>query len=174
MKYVGTVFKEVIVAKGINYTDIINENEIELTEAQYNNIPIPCKLVDGEFIACDFPYIAESIEGYCGNAKIATGSYVGTGKYGSSNPTSITVNGKPAFVIISTLHQYALGDPNLSGLSVLSTASGSWKLIPTVTEQANGTYKISWYLPTGGGVTQNGGSQMNNSGTTYYYTVLMK
>lgn len=57
MKYVGTLYKDVIVAKGINYTDFVDEREIELTEAQYNTIPIPCKLVDGEFIPCEMPEI---------------------------------------------------------------------------------------------------------------------
>lgn len=55
MKYVGTVQNDVIVAKGINYTDYQDPNEIELTEEQYNSIQTPCKLVDGEFVQCDFP-----------------------------------------------------------------------------------------------------------------------
>lgn len=57
MRYTASVFKGVIVAKGINYTDFIDKNEIELTEYQYNTIPIPCKLIDGEFVPCDFPEI---------------------------------------------------------------------------------------------------------------------
>ena len=55
MRFVGSIYKDVIVSKGINYTDYIDKNEIELTEEQYNSIPIPCKLVNGEFISCDFP-----------------------------------------------------------------------------------------------------------------------
>ena len=55
MIYVGTLENDVIVAKGINYTDYIDEREIEFTEEQYNAIPIPCKLVDGEFVSCDYP-----------------------------------------------------------------------------------------------------------------------
>lgn len=55
MRYTGTVQKGVIVAKGINYTDYIGENEIELTEEEYNTIPIPCRKVDGEFIPCELP-----------------------------------------------------------------------------------------------------------------------
>ena len=55
MRYVGTLKDDVIVAKGINYTDFKDEREIELTEEQYNSIPIPCKLVDGEFVECDYP-----------------------------------------------------------------------------------------------------------------------
>ncbi len=54
-KFTATIQNNVIVAKGINYTDYVDEREIELTEEQYNTIPIPCKLVDGEFVPCDFP-----------------------------------------------------------------------------------------------------------------------
>lgn len=55
MIYTGTLYKGVIVAKGINYTDYVDEKEIELTEEQYNTIQTPCKLVDGEFIPCEYP-----------------------------------------------------------------------------------------------------------------------
>jgi hypothetical protein len=55
MKYTGTLQNGVIVAKGINYTDYNDPNEIELTEYEYNTIPIPCKLVDGEFVLCEYP-----------------------------------------------------------------------------------------------------------------------
>lgn len=56
MRYVGTLYKDVVISKGINYTDFVDEREIELTEEQYNTIPVPCKLVDGEFVACDYPH----------------------------------------------------------------------------------------------------------------------
>ena len=55
MRYVATVKDGVIVTKGINYTDFVDPNEIELTEEQYNTISIPCKLVDGEFVPCEYP-----------------------------------------------------------------------------------------------------------------------
>ena len=55
MRYVATITDDIIISKGINYTDFIDENEVELTEEQYNSIPIPCKLIDGEYIACEFP-----------------------------------------------------------------------------------------------------------------------
>jgi len=55
MKYVATLENDIITSKGINYTDFVDEREIELTEEQYNTIPIPCKLINGEFIPCDFP-----------------------------------------------------------------------------------------------------------------------
>ena len=56
-KFTATIQNNVIVAKGINYTDYVDEREIELTEEQYNTIPIPCKLVDGEFVPCESPKV---------------------------------------------------------------------------------------------------------------------
>lgn len=57
MRYVGTISQGVIIAKGINYTDYIDENEIELTEEQYNTIQTPCKVVNGIFKPCEYPKI---------------------------------------------------------------------------------------------------------------------
>ncbi len=56
MRYVATITTEgVIVSKGINYTDFVDKNEIELTEEEYASIPIPCKKENGVFVPCDFP-----------------------------------------------------------------------------------------------------------------------
>ena len=57
MKYAAILYNDVIVAKSKNYTDNIDKNEIELTEKQYNSIPIPCKLVNGEFVPSEFPKV---------------------------------------------------------------------------------------------------------------------
>ena len=57
MRYVGSLLDGIIVSKGINYTDYIDKKEIELTEEQYNSIPIPCKLVDGNFVPCEYPKV---------------------------------------------------------------------------------------------------------------------
>jgi hypothetical protein len=55
MRYVAILRKGVVVSKGINYTDYKDENEIEISASDYDNIPIPCKIVDGEFVPCDYP-----------------------------------------------------------------------------------------------------------------------
>lgn len=57
MRYVGSLLDGIIVSKGINYTDYVDNKEIELTEEQYNSIPIPCKLVNGEFVPCEYPKV---------------------------------------------------------------------------------------------------------------------
>ena len=55
MRYTATIKDNIIIAKGINHTDYVDEREIELTEEQYDSVPIPCKLIDGKFIPCEFP-----------------------------------------------------------------------------------------------------------------------
>ena len=55
IRYTGILQNNVIVAKGKSYTDYVDKREIELTEEQYNTLPIPCKLVNGEFIPCEYP-----------------------------------------------------------------------------------------------------------------------
>ena len=57
MRYVTTVENGICTSKGINYTGFIDGREIELTEEQYNTIPIPCKLINGKFVPCEFPQI---------------------------------------------------------------------------------------------------------------------
>lgn len=57
MRYVGSVIEGIIISKGIAYTDYVDEREIELTEKQYNSIPIPSKRVNGEFIPCEHPKV---------------------------------------------------------------------------------------------------------------------
>ncbi len=57
IKYTGTIIDNVIMAKGIAYTGFVGNNEIELTKEQYDTIPIPCKLVDGDFVPCDLPTV---------------------------------------------------------------------------------------------------------------------
>lgn len=57
MRYVATVENGICTSKGINYTGFVDDREMELTEEQYNTIHIPCKLVDGEFIPCEFPKV---------------------------------------------------------------------------------------------------------------------
>lgn len=60
--------------------------------------------------------------------QIATGSYVGTGKYGSNNPNSLTFEFEPKVVIISTDGDYvtAIGWPYIWGSSNMYTQRDSF------------------------------------------------
>lgn len=55
MIYIGIKLKDIVISKAIKYEEFIGANELEITKAQYDNLPIPCKLVDGAFIPCDYP-----------------------------------------------------------------------------------------------------------------------
>lgn len=97
--------------------------------------------------------------------KIATGSYVGTGTAGSSNPNSLTFDFDPQLVIITG--QY-------SGSQI------AWPLLfmrnnTTAFEMGEGAYTckvtwngkiVKWYS------TENAGRQMNYDGRKYYYVAI--
>lgn len=102
MKYVATVQDNIIVAKGINYTDYVAENEIELTEEEFNTIPIPCRKVDGEFIPCDFPEveIVEEETDHVYPTQIELVSYTGTDTAGEANPCSVTFSFAPKIAVM--------------------------------------------------------------------------
>lgn len=121
------------------------------------------------------------------SARLNTGSYVGTGKYGNGNPNSLTFNGKPVIVLVYPVFEVD-GSSSADGASGLYPGDyGYWKssFIWTngVTMMRIGgdsweynvyfhqTRKsLSWYLgPTGSNVS----SQLNISGQKYGYTALL-
>ncbi len=54
--------------------------------------------------------LASALQSVRGYAKIQTGSYVGTGTYGASNPCSLTFSSIPKFIIISRTSQDAYSE----------------------------------------------------------------
>lgn len=112
---------------------------------------------------------AEDAEAVADKAKIATGSYTGTGTYGASNPNSLTFDFVPkvilffssASVIYAGINNYPLillwGTTTQFG----TTSSGTDKY-SIVTYSGN---TMSWYsLGTAG--------QFNVSGTTYKWVAI--
>ena len=122
-------------------------------------------------------------------AKIQTGSYTGTGTYGSSNPNSLTFNFKP-FQVQIVPYGFSEGNFNnysfIPSLSKISLSEGfylSFTINPqrVVTAQStdgtvnyfiNGKWNdsekmLSFYVQSGDDDTQ-----MNNSGTSYFYVGL--
>lgn len=103
-----------------------------------------------------------------GRAKIVTGSYTGTGTYGSDNKNSLTFEFVPKLVVILPEGTYS---PNVlllvNGLTrtgILEKSSSYWAL--TVSWSDN---TVSWYAPNG---TDGGEEQMNKSGITYRYCAI--
>lgn len=114
--------------------------------------------------------VTEKFEAALGlpGVQIATGSYVGTGTYGSSNPTTLTFDDPPIVVIIrSATSSGRYGIILINGLT--STGADSLGSSSTSTYSCN----ISWNGNSVGFYNDNSGTgpstQMNASGMTYYY-----
>lgn len=98
-----------------------------------------------------------------GGAKIATGSYVGTGTYGSSNPCSLTFDFEPKILVISevsraneAIMQYGCG------LSLYKFTSGYGY---SITLSWTGM-TVSWYQKDAAY------AQLNTSRSTYRWTAI--
>jgi hypothetical protein len=99
--------------------------------------------------------------------RVATGSYVGTGTYGSSNKTSITFDFVPKVVFISPKDTHTYNAfPYIVGNTRFYLQQGSTTVSNAVTW--SGT-KMSWYTISSGASAE---SQCNTSGTTYYYVAI--
>lgn len=116
--------------------------------------------------------------------QIATGSYVGTGTYGASNPNTLTFEFEPKLVIIYQLNggHYTLfiwGQTTVcewtmnsgTGGAVLSCSYGgntmSWNII-----LGNYDYFRYWSDTIGSSNSNQASHQLNGSDVTYYYTAI--
>ena len=124
-----------------------------------------------------------------GAAKIQTGSYVGTGTYGASNPNSLTFGFRANFISItgpelkyqefSNEVSYEICRLVYSNnyLYVLQTEHTVYSSSETYKNTASKIYNFSWSDNTfkwnngmsGTGSTFDSITQMNHSGTTYYW-----
>ena len=185
MKYVGTIYADVIIAKGKNYTDIVDENEIELTEEQYNTIPIPCRLVEGEFVKCDYPAeqaeiihdplgiqdggtgatTAEEALKNLGACRIITGSYAGTCTSSTLAPVDIHFDEFPLLMLVQCGEGFAIVREGLG--TFITTYNGTVISNTTVSyyTAADGSATVRWTLSSVSMRT----TLMNNAGTSYKY-----
>lgn len=116
--------------------------------------------------------LIETLQAAAGSgAKIATGSYVGTGTYGSSNPCSLTFDFSPTLLFISFVSgrtdEYGGGslDPIVNGQS-----ESIWKTGGTLSrEYVYLTWageKVSWYS------SSHINAQMNYKNCIYRYVAI--
>lgn len=116
-----------------------------------------------------------------GVARIATGSYTGTGTYGSDNPNSLTLPFKPKLLMIApAAYGIDFEDTNTSTFFYESAIwfAGTTKLayrdsithydIAYCTFSASGN-TISWYSNTANGLAR---TQLNTAGTKYAYIAI--
>ena len=108
--------------------------------------------------------------------RIATGSYKGTGKYGSSNPNSLTFDFVPKIVIIREVNNGRMAIMPTHGWSSSYTAK-AYQVMGHTTANLSPAYNmgkisgktISWYWNSTGSQSLD---QLNESGATYYYTAI--
>ena len=107
--------------------------------------------------------------------KIVSGSYTGTGTYGSDNKNSLTFDGTPKLLIVSSTVSSAYGGsrtyPQLifvygeSG-SIASLITNGSDVFASATVSRSGD-TVSWYSADGAA------QQLNVSGTKYYYIAII-
>ena len=110
-----------------------------------------------------------------GNCRIATGSYVGTGKQGPDNPTKLTFDFKPLWVMVGM----SLDDKNISTATDPSTYWGSTFIYPLRCAESGtggsllvtwGDNWVSWHCDED--TEDDGDSQNNSKGYTHYWVAL--
>lgn len=104
--------------------------------------------------------------------QIATGSYVGTGKYGSSNPNSLTLEFQPLIVIIHGQTKSANNPSYDYGYTIMVRPATRYETIVTYAALGYsgtiiwGNNEVSWFAE------GNPGCQFNLSGEQYEYVVI--
>ena len=128
-------------SSGNIYTE--QEYEAKITDVLGNLIAIPAdQIKDG--------------------VKIATGSYTGTGTYGSSHPNSLTFEFEPKLVLVNENSQY--------GLIAIKDCTAALAAVNTMEQRVTwGNRTVSWYCT---GTNQSAYTQYNAAGTTYNYIAI--
>ena len=134
----------------------------------------------GEQGGYEYQYLGIPFENAATAPKIATGSYVGTGKYGSSNPNSLTLGFAPKLIFLYALSGVDEEGYNINkkivniaylvyNLSYASTGGGASSTGSTLSYVVRVSWLgdgVSWYAY---GSSANAIFQHNNAGTIYYY-----
>lgn len=100
--------------------------------------------------------------------KIATGSYVGTGTYGSSNPCSLTFDFVPTIIFVQQL----TGSWPIYGAIMVALYGVPQAVVARSSSVVTDNYltwsntKVSWYS------SEDRYQQMNESGCTYKYVAI--
>lgn len=109
-------------------------------------------------------------------AKIATGTYKGTGKYGASNPCIINCGFAPKFFVLMGFGSRSYDRCVYIGVKGFNYLVAHYSS-QTVSGTASGTY--SWWIEntfTDSGVSyytaKGAAEQMNTSGATYYWVAI--
>ena len=110
------------------------------------------------------------------HVKIATGSYVGTGKYGPDNPNSLTFDGNPQMVVVSIVSELGCAGAYPDYFDGWSEGNFMWVKGATYSGGYSGKidileteHGISWNTAS----NQDASKQCNESGKTYRYFAIV-
>ena len=103
-----------------------------------------------------------------GTAKIATGSYVGTAKYGSRNPNTLTFDFEPKYLFISGNLKDSGGSAELSLIRGQTLTSSRYAERHTNIDVSWNGKTVTWYSING----QGSEDQLNYSNTTYRWVAI--
>ena len=116
-----------------------------------------------------------------GKARIQTGSYVGTGTYGASNPCSLTFDSRKTFFYIWNQSKFAIVTRNYTDgffQVFLANLTAEYKIIGS--QSVSGRYtsvymkktdmEITWYAS--GELSESASLQQNIKNTVYYYLAI--
>lgn len=112
----------------------------------------------------------ETLVGGKGNCRIATGSYVGDGKYGASNPCTLSFDFKPLWLMIGEGQTSESTTPEMMDTSFFvypsrgaSSVSGKALRVTWADDY------VKWYCTSS---LSSAGAQNNTEGCTYYWVAL--
>lgn len=129
----------------------------------------------GEQDGYEYQYLGVPFENAVGASKIETGSYVGTGTYGSSNPNSLTFGFEPKVVFIHAngsssycqFYCFALTDV-YSSFGYMGSVDGTMQTTDQYRAKVSNNL-LNWYYD--GGASQ-ALRQFNSTGFTYTYIAI--
>ena len=128
----------------------------------------------------EYEYLGTPFDNAREAPKVATGSYVGTGTYGSGNPNSLTFKFTPKLLFVAGV----FGRPNTTGNGTMTiitaTETEAYSNVQYREDSATSvTYRfegntVTWWSTQGSfsSTSQNGAQQGNKAGVTYYYLAL--
>lgn len=154
-----------------NQTKITSEYRENIGEYEYVSSTNRNAYPDsGTLNGFTYTYLAIPFENAREGAKIATGSYVGTGTYGASKPCSLTFEFEPKALIV-----YRVGNVPTNEYSVLMIGTSALEKVMTGTTYSTNGYDnvitfsgntVKWYN------TYTAAMQMNYSSYTYGYIAI--
>lgn len=163
-------YNTAIPVKAQNVKSRVEKGVVECVFSTNRNAYPDSGIVDGY----EYEYLGVPFEKLPTAPQIETGSYVGTGTYGASNPNSLTFSFKPKMLMIACYNYVPTIDGTTNdqkGITILmDMVSGEYGLIQNYGSQLYCKYQenvLSYYAG-----QKYASVQLNTSGTIYYYLAI--